>query len=657
MSVEHYRKVVRELTEGSVVPLLGAGVNLCGRPPELTWSHPSEYLPSGAELASYLATTFFYPTVEEPPAADAGTVSDDAAEPAEGEPAAGGASREPPRPEGEGEQNGEEAPPVDRQTPRAIPSLDLLRVSQYIASTDGAQPLYRELRKLFNANYPPTRVHDFFAAFPANMRAVGDERYQLIVTTNYDDALERAFDARSRRRSRTTSSGTSPIRSSSAGNSGIGRAGRSRARSCARTSTTTSRLDKRTLILKIHGAIDRDSPARDSFVITEDHYIDYLTKTEIEKLLPPAIITRLRESGFLFLGYSMADWNLRVILHRIWGEQELTYTSWAIRKDVDSRREGAVGSAESSGARHRARGLHDRARCRAGPPPGGAGREGTRVTETKAEPLDAPPRLPLCPYVGLIPFTAADQRFFFGRDERTSDHRREPDGVATVDRLRTERRREELAPARGHRARSPEGGEGGGAGRSPAEIDRGRLRILARRSAGALRRDPGRRRSGRARRLHARPALPEPQPQRAPVVVDAPTRRAGSSRRGEHRRPPAAACQATRRPRPVRGVLPLSPRRGRRRDVFRRVRRPRSTAATSPRTSSSRFATTRYTRLDRFEDEIPNLFTNNIRIEHLGRHAAEEAIRGPIRTYSEESPSSRSPLGSSPSSSTPSSSR
>src|SRR5262249_60217716 len=45
--------------------------------------------------------------------------------------------------------------------------------------------------------------------------------------------------------------------------------------------------------------------------------------------VPPA--GRLRRSHFLFLGYGMRDWNLRVILHRIWGEQKLKYKSWAIQ--------------------------------------------------------------------------------------------------------------------------------------------------------------------------------------------------------------------------------------------------------------------------------------------------------------------------------------
>ena len=45
-------------------------------------------------------------------------------------------------------------------------------------------------------------------------------------------------------------------------------------------------LEDRTVILKIHGAIDRLRPERDGFVITEDHYIDYLTRTDVSTLMP-----------------------------------------------------------------------------------------------------------------------------------------------------------------------------------------------------------------------------------------------------------------------------------------------------------------------------------------------------------------------------------
>ena len=89
------------------------------------------------------------------------------------------------------------------------------------------------------------------------------------------------------------------------------------------------------MILKIHGAVDRYNADRDSFVITEDHYIDYLTHTDIANLVPVTLAAKLRKSHFLFLGYGLRDWNLRVILHRIWGEQKLTYRSWAIQRDPE----------------------------------------------------------------------------------------------------------------------------------------------------------------------------------------------------------------------------------------------------------------------------------------------------------------------------------
>jgi hypothetical protein len=94
------------------------------------------------------------------------------------------------------------------------------------------------------------------------------------------------------------------------------------------------------VILKIHGAVDRDAPERDSFVITEDHYINFLTRTDISNLIPVTLAAKLRKSHFLFLGYSLRDWNLRIILHRIWGEQKLVYKSWVIQaseQEIDQR--------------------------------------------------------------------------------------------------------------------------------------------------------------------------------------------------------------------------------------------------------------------------------------------------------------------------------
>jgi hypothetical protein len=60
----------------------------------------------------------------------------------------------------------------------------------------GADWLYDKLHELFAGTYAPTPLHEFLASVPERLfrRADSAPRYQLIVTTNYDDALEKAFD-------------------------------------------------------------------------------------------------------------------------------------------------------------------------------------------------------------------------------------------------------------------------------------------------------------------------------------------------------------------------------------------------------------------------------------------------------------------------------
>jgi SIR2-like domain len=89
---------------------------------------------------------------------------------------------------------------------------------------------------------------------------------------------------------------------------------------------------------KDHGGIFVGGHVRT--LVTEDHYIDYLSRTDISELVPAKLAATLRRSHFLFLGYSLSDWNPRVILHRIWGDQKLTYNSWAIQlepKELDQK--------------------------------------------------------------------------------------------------------------------------------------------------------------------------------------------------------------------------------------------------------------------------------------------------------------------------------
>ncbi|HKY23895.1 MAG TPA: BTAD domain-containing putative transcriptional regulator [Gaiella sp.] len=205
--------------------------------------------------------------------------------------------------------------------------IDLARVSQYVATMNGSGPLYDELHRRFEEAAEPQPVHHFLAGLAPMLRERGAP-HQLIISTRYDLALERAFDAAGEEVDVVTYVATGPYR------------GKFWHRApgeephpidTPNTYATELSLDRRTVLLKLHGAVD-PVPERiwESFVITEDDYIDYLGRSDVVSSVPVALAARLRRSHFLFIGYEMVDWNLRLVMHRVWGDRPLAYRSWAL---------------------------------------------------------------------------------------------------------------------------------------------------------------------------------------------------------------------------------------------------------------------------------------------------------------------------------------
>jgi DNA-binding SARP family transcriptional activator len=207
----------------------------------------------------------------------------------------------------------------------------LPRVAQFVAVMKGSGPLYDELHALLDAEATPTPVHRFFASLPPLLRERGVP-HQLLVTTSYDLALESAFLEAGEEFDVVSYVATGPQRGKFCH---IGPDGSGRIIDLPNTYATELSLEARTVILKLHGQVDR-GPARqwESFVVTEDDYIDYLAKSDVAGAVPVGLAAKLRRSHFLFLGYTMADWNLRVILNRLWSDQPLSYRSWAVQPDT-----------------------------------------------------------------------------------------------------------------------------------------------------------------------------------------------------------------------------------------------------------------------------------------------------------------------------------
>jgi hypothetical protein len=273
--------VARRLLSGKVVPVLGAGANLGYRPPDAGYQ-PGVYLPSGSELAEMLAKYVNYPEAD---------------------------------------------------------VLDLARVSQYVAARLGEGPLYEKLHNVFDADFPPTLLHRFLARLARHTRkavARGTEaagECLLLVTTNYDDALERAFRAEGEPYDLITY--INDVEESRGRFRHIPHDGESSV-IWKPNEYADLPLDRWTIIAKIHGAVSRHADGPDSFVITEDDYVEYLTHADIEGLFPATLAQKIKESHFLFLGYSLRDWNFRVMLYRLWRKQKFKkFKSWAIEANPD----------------------------------------------------------------------------------------------------------------------------------------------------------------------------------------------------------------------------------------------------------------------------------------------------------------------------------
>lgn len=71
-----------------------------------------------------------------------------------------------------------------------------------------------------------------------------------------------------------------------------------------------------------------------SLVLTEGDYLDFLIRlSRDQSLLPPPIRTALAGTSLLFVGYSLTDWNFRVLFRGLVGSlgASLGYTSIAVQ--------------------------------------------------------------------------------------------------------------------------------------------------------------------------------------------------------------------------------------------------------------------------------------------------------------------------------------
>ncbi|MGA9995006.1 MAG: SIR2 family protein, partial [Pyrinomonadaceae bacterium] len=195
---------------------------------------------------------------------------------------------------------------------------DLAKVASYFVEASGRRSLREILHETFNQDFKPHKIHEHLAEI---------DRPLLIVTTNYDDLTERAF----KERGRPFDLVIHPTdREDMAGAVLWWKDGaKEPVAEAPNTLPMIERLKTMTVIYKMHGTVvrpwykgeaeaDEDRPYRqDSYVITEDDYITFINRMTQQAAVPTQFMSYFSARQFLFLGYGLRDWNMRVVLRKI----------------------------------------------------------------------------------------------------------------------------------------------------------------------------------------------------------------------------------------------------------------------------------------------------------------------------------------------------
>jgi hypothetical protein len=191
---------------------------------------------------------------------------------------------------------------------------NLALVASYMVQVKNSTlKLNRLLREIFCKDTKPSALHECLASVDA---------LRLIVTTNYDDLIERAL---ARRRPWVVVDRGTP------GNVWLRPAGGVWTEIEGGKLRTKIGDVKQPIVFKMHGSVDYDDNDHDAFTITEEDYVDFLGRREI-KQFPDMLTAFMARRAFLFLGYGLKDWNVRVLMRKLtrMRPQSFNIPSWAI---------------------------------------------------------------------------------------------------------------------------------------------------------------------------------------------------------------------------------------------------------------------------------------------------------------------------------------
>jgi hypothetical protein len=167
---------------------------------------------------------------------------------------------------------------------------DLIRVAQFVAvMTDPMKPkeeICKKIKELLKEVTPK-----YFEILDEPHGVLADLPLPIYISTNYDDIMVRALESR----------GKTPIQETCRYKS---------LKKFKRRSSDVDPTPEKPLVYHLHGSYKEP----ESLVLTEDDYLDFLVAISKEQnLLQLRIQEAFTNSSLLFLGYSITDWNFRVL--------------------------------------------------------------------------------------------------------------------------------------------------------------------------------------------------------------------------------------------------------------------------------------------------------------------------------------------------------
>jgi hypothetical protein len=183
---------------------------------------------------------------------------------------------------------------------------NLPRVAQYIATVRDPPYAKRRVQEQIEA-----RRDQFIASkgkpFPENYQMLANLELPIYLTTNYDDFLTRALAAANRP---------------------------PQVQVCRWHTQLFDELndypevkptEKEPFVFHLHGELSIPS----SLLVTEDDYIDFtvsLGQQDEDSVIPHRIRRALATTALLFVGYSLEDWNFRVLMRQLMKQQKVQRT-------------------------------------------------------------------------------------------------------------------------------------------------------------------------------------------------------------------------------------------------------------------------------------------------------------------------------------------